>query len=112
VRGQTNPLFLRHIVGVSTPPFARGTWTHVAFTFSGLNGQQPGTARFYLNGKPQGSTEPIPDPFTWDISKAKIRIGVNYAGLFDDLSIFNRTLTDGEVQTLSDLTAGVAAWHR
>jgi hypothetical protein len=112
VRGQTNPQFLRHIVGVSTPPFARGTWTHVAFTFSGLNGPQPGTARFYLNGKPQGSTEPIPEPFTWDISKAKIRIGVNYAGLFDDLSIFNRALTDAEVQTLSGLAAGVSTWRR
>jgi hypothetical protein len=112
VRGQTNPLFLRHIVAVTTPPFARGTWTHVAFTFAGLNAPQPGIARFFLNGKLQGSTEPIPEGFTWDIARAKIRIGVNYAGLFDDLSIFNRALTESEVQTLYALAAGVSELHR
>lgn len=112
VRGQTNPLFLRHIVAVTTPPFARGTWTHVAVTFAGLNGQPPGTAKFYLNGKLQGSTEPIPEPFTWDISRAKIRLGVNYAGLFDEVSIFNRALSESEVQSLFSLPAGVAGLRR
>jgi hypothetical protein len=92
VRGQTNPEFLRHIVAVTTPPFARGTWTHVAFTFSGLNSQPPGSAKLYVNGKMQGSTEPITEPFTWDITKAKIRVGVNYVGLLDELSIFSRAL--------------------
>jgi hypothetical protein len=112
VRGQTNPLFLRHIVAVTTPPFARGTWTHVVFTFAGLNGPQPGSARFFLNGKLQGSTEPIPEPFTWDLSRAKIRLGVNYAGLFDDLSVFNRALSESEVQTIYGLKAGVSTLHR
>ena len=112
MRGQTNPLFLRHIVAVTTPPFARGTWTHVAFTFAGLNGPQPGTARFFLNGKIQGATEPIPEAFTWEISQAKIRLGVNYAGLFDDLSIFSRALSEGEVQTLYGLSKGVSELRR
>jgi hypothetical protein len=112
VRGQTNPLFLRHIVAVTTPPFARGTWTHVAFTFAGLNGQQPGIARFFLNGKLQGSTEPIPEAFTWDPAKATIRIGVNYAGLLDDLSIFNRALNEGEIASLYGLASGVSGLRR
>lgn len=112
VRGQTNPLFLRHIVAVTTPPFARGTWTHVAFTFSGLNQAQPGTARFFLNGKLQGSTEPIREAFTWDPAKASIRLGVNYAGLFDDLSIFNRALSDSEIAALYGLASGVSGLRR
>jgi hypothetical protein len=112
VRGQTNPLFLRHIVAVTTPPFARGTWTHVAFTFAGLNGAQPGTAKFFLNGKLQGSTEPIPEAFTWDPAKASIRLGVNYAGLFDDLSIFNRALSESEIATLYALPSGVSGLRR
>jgi Concanavalin A-like lectin/glucanases superfamily len=111
VRGQTNPAFLRHIVAVTTHPFARGTWTHVAFTFAGLNGQS-GVAKFFLNGKLQGNTEPLPDPFTWDISRAKIRIGVNYAGLLDEVSIFNRALSESEVQTLFGLAAGVTNLRR
>jgi hypothetical protein len=112
VRGQAHPGFQRHLVVVTTPPFRRGTWTHVAFTFSGLNGPQPGTARLYLDGKLQGHTQPIPEPFTWDLSRAKIRVGMNYAGLFDDLSIFNRALSESEVQTLHGLTAGVSAIRR
>jgi len=112
VRGQTNPEFLRHIVAVPTPPFARGTWTHVAFTFSGLNAQPPGPAKLYLNGKLQGSTEPITEPFTWDITKAKIRLGVNYVGLLDEVSVFSRALTDSEVQALHGLPKGVSGLRR
>jgi hypothetical protein len=110
--GQTNPAFLRHIVAVTTPPFARGTWTHVVFTFSGLNGQQPGTGRLFLNGKLQGPTAPIPETFTWDVTKALIRVGVNYAGLYDDLAIFNRSLNEPEVQSLFALSGGVSGLRR
>jgi hypothetical protein len=112
VRGQTNPEFLRHIVAVTTPPFARGTWTHVAITFSGINSQPPGAASLYLNGKLQGSTQPITEPFTWDIARAKLRVGVNYVGLLDEVSVFNRALTDGEVQTLYGLAKGVSELRR
>jgi hypothetical protein len=110
--GQTNPAFVRHLVVVTTPPFGRGKWTHVAFTYSGLNGQQPGNAKLYLNGKLEGTAGSIPELFTWDPVKTTIRLGVNYTGLYDDLSIFNRALSDAEVQTLYALPAGAAALHR
>ena len=112
VTGQTNPAFQRHLVAVPTPPFGRGKWTHVAFTLSGLNAQQPGTARLYLDGKPQGTTGPIPEMFTLDPSKTTIRLGVNYSGLFDDLSIFNRALSDAEIEGLYGMTTGAAGLHR
>ena len=112
VNGQTNPAFVRHLSVVTTPPFGRDKWTHVAFTFSGLNGQQPGAGKLYLNGALAGPTGPIPEAFTWDPSKTLIRLGVNYTGLYDDLSVFNRALTDSEIQTLYGLTAGASALHR
>jgi hypothetical protein len=108
VRGQTHPGFVRHLVAVDAPPFGRDRWTHVAFTFAGLNGQQPGSAGFFLNGKLQGRTEPIPEPFTWDVARAKIRVGLNYVGLLDDLTIFNRALSESEVQTVYGLAAGAS----
>jgi concanavalin A-like lectin/glucanase superfamily protein len=110
--GQTNPAFLRHIVAVQTPPFGRGKWTHVAFTFAGLNGQQPGAAKFYLNGALQGTAGSIPETFTLDPARTTIRLGVSYAGLYDDLSIFNRALSDSEIQSLYALPAGVSSLHR
>jgi hypothetical protein len=102
------PDFNRRLITVTEPPFARGMWTHIAFTFSGLNAEQPGSAKLYLNGKLLGTTEPIKEPFTWDISRAAIRLGLNYTGLFDELSVFNRALTDAEIRTLYGLDSGVS----
>ena len=38
----------------------------------------------------------------------EIRVGVNYVGLLDEVSVFNRALTNGEVQTLYALPKGVS----
>ena len=62
--------------------------------------------------KAQGNKEYSPFTVTIDPTKATIRLGVNYAGLFDDLAIFNRALTDVEMQTLDRLPAGASALHR
>ncbi len=110
--GQTSPAFLRHVAAVTPTPYARGTWTHVAFTFAGLNGTQPGSARFYLDGALRGTIPSIPEPLTWDATGATIRLGVNYAGLFDDLSIFNRALSDSEILALHRLPGGAGGLRR
>ncbi len=110
--GQTNPAFLRHVTAVTPTPYARGRWTHVAFAFAGLNGTQPGSARFYLDGALQGTIPAIPEPLTWDASRATIRLGVNFAGLLDDLSIFNRALSDEEIQAVYRLPAGATSLRR
>ena len=41
------------------------------------------------------------EPFVWDLSKAAIRLGVNYIGLFDELALFNRALAAAEVEELN-----------
>jgi Concanavalin A-like lectin/glucanases superfamily len=107
-----NPDFLRRLVVVKEPPFGRGKWTHVAITFSRLNTRGRGaSATLYLNGRLQGTTPEIREPFTWDVPRATIRLGVNYVGLFDELSAFNRPLNDKEIQTLYELKDGVRALH-
>jgi hypothetical protein len=107
-----NPDFTRRLVAVSTPPFARGKWTHVAITYSGLNGGAGGAARLYLDGRLQGASAGIREPFTWDLTRAAIRLGVNYVGLYDDLSLFSRALTDAEIKLLYALERGVASLGR
>ena len=56
-----------------------------------------------------GGADDIDEPFTWDVERGAIRLGVNYVGLFDELSLFDRPLTDDEVRTLHALDGGVAA---
>jgi len=103
--------FLNRVVTVKQPPFASGKWTHVVFTFSGLN-QEGARAKLYLDGKHQGTSEVIKEPFTWDPSKSAVRLGISYVGLFDDLAVFNRVLTDEQVSELYNLPGGVAELHR
>jgi Concanavalin A-like lectin/glucanases superfamily len=97
---------------VKKPPFARGQWTHVAITFSGLSSNGAGgAAKLFLNSRLQGTAQGIREPFTWDLARAAIRLGVNYAGLYDDVAVFNRSLSDNEIQTLYQLKNGVRTLH-
>ena len=86
--------------------------THVVITYSGLNSPGGGSTRLYLDAELQGTSERITEPFTWDIEKAAIRLGVNYTGLYDDLAIFSRDLSDEEVLALHRIETGVAALYR
>ena len=81
-------------------------------TYSGLNTEGGGTANLYLDGVPQQKTvTDIAEPFTWDLARAAIRLGVNYVGLFDEISMFNRALSAAEVRALHELERGVAELH-
>ena len=89
----------RPLVGVENPPFARDQWTHVAFTWRAFNnGDKAGVATFYLNGKRQGEIKDWNQTFTWkDDEEKRLYIGLNYQGLMDELSCFDRNLTDDEI---------------
>jgi hypothetical protein len=89
-----NPKFDQRLVAVKNPPFSRQRWTHVVITY------KTGSASLYLDGKLQGNSSPITEPFSWNLDQATIRLGVNYAGLFDDLAIYNRVLTPAEIANL------------
>jgi hypothetical protein len=89
---EENAFFNQRTVVVTKPPFAHGQWTHVAIVFSDLNTDAGGTAKLYLNGQLTGTAEGIKEPFTWESARATIRLGVNYVGLCDELSIYDRAL--------------------
>jgi hypothetical protein len=100
----------RPLVTVQNPPFDRGRWTHVVFTFQNFNtGKTDGVARLYFDGKLYGQLSPRQQSFTWDPKETTIAIGLNYIGLFDELSIFNRALTGEEIVMLYRLPRGVAS---
>lgn len=101
-----NPIFNNRLTGVKNPPFGTGKWTHILINFSNLN-TKTGQASLYLNGELQGTRENIDTPFTWDLAKSNIYLGLGYIGLMDELSIFNRNLTNEEIKTLYRLENGV-----
>jgi hypothetical protein len=93
---------------IAKPPFAAGKWTHVLFTFAGLNtGKPDGAGRLYLDGKPAASINNRTLTFTWEPSRAAIMLGLSYIGLFDDLAIFDRALTAEEVGLIYRLDDGI-----
>ena len=97
----------RPMVPVYKPPFSREQWTHVLFTFANANtGQKDGIGKLYLNGELQGSFTGFETGFNWDVAQSAITFGLNYVGLFDDLTVFNRALTADEVKTVYKLHNG------
>ncbi len=103
------PYAEKPLIKVERPPFKRGQWTHVVFTFSNYNsGKADGETYLYLNGKEMGAST-REQTFTWNIADAKVMLGLSYIGGFDELSIFNRALRKEEVANLYSLPHGVAA---
>ncbi len=101
----------RPMVAVHTPPFRRDAWTHVAFTFANINsGKKDSVGKLYLNGKLQGAFADREHAFRWDVSKSAITIGLNYVGDFDDLAVFNRVLTDAEINTIYSSDKPIASF--
>lgn len=105
-----NPNFEKRLVVVNRPPFERGRWTHVVISHTGLN-TESGAAKLYIDGELRGVTQGISEPFTWDLDRAAIRLGINYAGLYDEVSFFSRALSDKEIQTLHELEQGVSSLY-
>jgi hypothetical protein len=102
----------RPLVPVDPAPFARGRWTHVVFTWENFNtGRADGVARLYLDGEFRGALTPRTQTFTWDPEKTLVMLGLSYLGLWDELAVFNRALTAGEVRALHQLKDGVRSLH-
>lgn len=102
------PVAERPLVEVQNPPFDHGKWTHVAVTFDNFNsGKDNAVAKLYLNGQLQGTVKNRNQHYVWDESKARIKLGLAYIGLYDDLAVFDRPLNAEEIQTLYKLDGGV-----
>lgn len=96
------PAAEKPLVTVNHPPFRGDKWTHVAFTFTDFNtGSPQGAARLYLDGRLAGELSPRTQTFTWDPAQSLIMLGLNYIGLMDDLALYDRALTPGEIAQLA-----------
>lgn len=102
------PFDKRPMVQVERAPFSRDAWTHAVFTLDNINDKsQPQRGRLYVNGKLQGTIENWDLAFGWDPESVRLVLGAAYVGYLDDLAVFNRALSDREVQYLYELKQGV-----
>lgn len=83
------------VSGSATIPL--NTWTQVAMSSDGTNGQ------FYINGKPDGSIKTVGAP----CNTGPFKVGVNfpgsdeyYTGLIDDLRVYNFALSADQMKTI------------
>jgi hypothetical protein len=103
------PFEKRPMVQVARAPFSREKWTHVVFTLENINDKlKPPRGKLYLNGKLQGGIEKWNLTFDWDPAKVLLVLGAAYVGHMDDLAVFDRALTDSEVEQVYGLKGGVA----
>lgn len=97
----------RPMVQVARAPFSRTRWTHVVFTFDRLNAGKAGVGRLYLDGQLQGSIRDWDLTFGWEAAKVQLMLAASYVGHLDDLAVFNRSLSDAEVQQIRNLQNGI-----
>ncbi|MFK7817278.1 MAG: LamG domain-containing protein [Planctomycetaceae bacterium] len=91
--------------------FSNDQWTHVAFTWEDFNTNKPGRAVLYLDGRPAAKVD-RPQRFDWNPKDVSIMLGIGYVGKIDDLSVFNRALTEAELQRLFKMPDGVVSLYR
>ena len=88
-------------------PFSGDVWTHVIITFSALNTDH-GESHLYFNGELEASVTDVNDPFTIDLFKFRIHLGMSYVGMLDELAAFDRSLSPAEVKTFHELKGGAS----
>jgi hypothetical protein len=106
------PFEKRPMVQVDRAPFSHARWTHVVFTAQHINSKtaKP-SGRLYIDGQGQGAIENWDLSFGWTADSALLVLGAAYIGHLDDLSVFDRSLTDDEVRALFHLPMGVKELH-
>lgn len=102
------PIQERPMVDVPEPPFSNDRWTHVAFTFHNFNtGNSDGVVNCYLDGQLIDTLSGREKTITWTPDRVAIWLGYTFRGYLDELSIFDRSLTDKEILQIYELENGI-----
>ena len=107
------PADKKPMVQVARAPFSRKKWTHVVFTLENINSKDSSPAgKLYLNSVLQGAIEKWDLTFAWDPAKVLLVLGAAYVGYMDELAVFDRAITDGEVAQIYALKNGIRELYR
>ena len=97
------------VTAKTKPAFAADRWTHVVFTWENFNtGEKSATAKLYIDGKHEGTITGWDQRFSWKPEEtSRLLLGLNYIGLLDEVSCFDRALTQPEITKLHALKSGL-----
>jgi hypothetical protein len=80
-----------------------GEWHHVVLSWSNLDtGKDDALSALYIDGKLVGDIKRRALGMDWDLEKTGVYIAINYIGLLDELTLFDRALSTEEVALLHD----------
>jgi hypothetical protein len=89
------------IVRVPGIDWKAGDWHHVVLNWRNFDtGKLDAVSALYIDGKLIGEIEDQPLAMGWELNKTGIYVAVNYIGLLDELAVFGRPLTAGEIERL------------
>ena len=89
------------MVRVPKIDFKVGAWHHVVVSWSNFDTlKKDALATLYIDGKKIGDVKDRAIAMDWNVEKAGIYVAVNYVGLLDELTLFNRAITADEVALL------------
>ncbi len=89
------------IVRMKNVAFQAGQWHHVVLSWDNFDtGRPDARAELFVDGERIGGWQGREIAMKWDIDKVGIYVAVNFIGLFDEFAVFNRPLTEAEVQHL------------
>lgn len=78
--------------------FQAGQWHHLAIAWDRFDtGRKDGLAVLYVDGKEIGELKNRDIAMRWNLAKTGIYVAVNYIGLLDEFSLFNRPLSAEEI---------------
>jgi hypothetical protein len=106
------PFEKRPMVQVERAPFSHARWTHCVFTAEHINSKSAKpSGKLYIDGQLQGAIRNWDLTFGWNADSALLVLGAAYVGHLDELSVFDRSLSDDEVKVLFNLQNGVRDLH-
>lgn len=86
---------------VKAPNFQAGRWHHMVQVWDNFDtGKPDGWTACYLDGKLQGEIRGRTATMNWDLHQVRLHVGSALVGLLDEVALFNRPLTETEIQRL------------
>ncbi len=92
--------------------FETGDWHHVVLTWKNLDtGQANADLQLFVDGQRVANLSDRNIGMQWDLDKTGLYFAVAYIGLFDELTLFRRDLTQQEISTLFKQPDLIATGH-